>query len=279
VAAQARRPDRWIIVDDGSTDDTLAIARRWAQQLDFVTVMTTAAVEDGPDRLALAREARAFNLALDAAGWQQYTHVGKLDGDVELPPSWFATLLERFAADASLGLAGGRLVEAGPRGAWARIPIPGNHVHGAVKLFRRECLEDIGGIMPRLGWDTIDETYAQMRGYAVVSFDDLEAVHHRPYASADGRLRGRARHGECAWILHQSLPWVLGRSLKVTRTRPYGLSGVAFLYGYGRAAAGGVERVDDQEFRRFVRRELRRRMWPGRARRRPVTPAGTGTTA
>jgi biofilm PGA synthesis N-glycosyltransferase PgaC len=273
VAAQTRRPDRWIIVDDGSTDDTLAIARRWERELPFVTVMEVDQGAEGPDRLALAREARAFNLALDAAGWRDFTHVGKLDGDVELPPEWFGTLLQRFADDERLGLAGGRLVEPTPRG-WNRIPIPVTHVHGAVKLFDRDCLEAIGGIPERLGWDTIDETYARMRGYGVLSFDDLEARHHRPYGSADGRLRGKARHGECAWILHYSVPWVAARSLKLMRVAPYGVSGLAFLYGYGRAALTGIAQVEDVEFRRFVRRELRARM------RRPVRiTAGARTPA
>ncbi len=81
-----------------------------------------------------------------------------------------------------------------------------------------------------------------------------------PGARADGRLRGRARHGECAWILHYGLGWVSLRSLKVASVPPVGLSGVAFLYGYCRAALRGIPQVEDEDFRRFVRRELRARM-------------------
>ena len=133
-------------------------------------------------------------------------------------------------------------------------------MHGAVKLFRRECLEAIGGIPERLAWDTIDETYARMRGFETCSFADLIARHHRPWGSADGRLRGRARHGECAWILHYGFLWVFLRSFKVARVPPWGLSGLAFLFGYLRAAARRVPRVEDRDFRRFVRGELRARM-------------------
>ena len=50
------------------------------------------------------------------------------------------------------------------------------------------------------------------------------------------------------------------RSLKVARLRPYGLSGLAFLYGYLRAAARGEGRVEDERYRRFVARELRDRV-------------------
>src|ERR1700760_2082973 len=173
VAAQTARPARWVIVDDGSADTTLALAREIAAELDFVEVIEARGAAQGRDNLALAREARAFNQALAHAGWRDYDFIGKLDGDVELPPGWFATLLDRFAADPGLGLVGGRPGGADGEGRWRRLEIPAHHVHGAVKLFRRECLEAIDGIPERLGWDTIDETYARMRGYETRSFDDL----------------------------------------------------------------------------------------------------------
>jgi biofilm PGA synthesis N-glycosyltransferase PgaC len=261
LAAQTLPPDRWVVVDDGSRDGTLALARRLAAEIDFMEVISSGDLEvDGADKLAEAREARAFNLGLAHAGWRDYDFVGKLDGDVELPPEWLAALLARFAADPRLGLAGGRLVEADEDGGWHRIEIPAHHVHGAVKLFRRQCLEEIGGIPERLAWDTIDETYARMRGWGTRSFDDLVARHNRPWGSADGQLRGRARHGECAWILHYGPLWVTLRSVKVGRSSPPVVSGGAFLYGYVRAAARGVPRVEDPEFRRFTRAELRSRM-------------------
>jgi len=134
-------------------------------------------------------------------------------------------------------------------------------VPGTLKSYSLECFQAIGGVQERLGWDTIDETYARMRGYRTRVFAELVAHHHRPWGSADGTLRGRARHGRCAYIVQFPLPWVTLRAFKVARTRPRGLSGVAFLYGYLRAAAGGVRRVEDPAFRGFVRAELR-----GRAR-------------
>jgi poly-beta-1,6-N-acetyl-D-glucosamine synthase len=274
LAAQELRPARWVVVDDGSRDGTLALARRLAGEIDFMEVIEAASqVGPGVDNLALAREARAFNLGLAHAGADGYELIGKLDGDVELPPEWLSTLAARFAAEPRLGLAGGRLVEADGEGGWKRLEIPAHHVHGAVKLFRRECLEAIGGIPERLGWDTIDETYARMRGWETRSFAELVARHHRPWGSADGRLRGCARHGECAWILHYNPAWVTLRSLKVGRSSPPVASGAAFLYGYARAAARRTPRVEDPDFRRFTRAELRARM---RAALGRLDPARSG---
>ena len=85
--------------------------------------------------------------------------------------------------------------------------------------------------------------------------------HLRAHGSADGRLRGCARHGACAWIAHYPALFVLLRGLKVGATfSPPGLSGLAFLGGYVAAALRAVPRVEDPMFRRFIRGELRARV-------------------
>jgi glycosyltransferase involved in cell wall biosynthesis len=274
VAAQTRPPDAWVVVDDGSDDDTRAILRSLEPEIPFMLVV--AAPERHPvgrqrDRLAAAAAPRAFNAGLACADAGSYTHVGKLDGDVELPPQYFEQLLDRFAQDPVLGIACGDLVE--PHGTgWKRIRIPEHHVHGALKLYSRACFEAIGGVQERLGWDTIDETYARLYAFRTRSFADLVAVHHRPWASADGRLRGCARHGTCAFIARYGPGWVALRSLKIATTRPLGLAGLAFLFGYLRAAVLSVPRVEDDEFGCFVRREHRRRI--RRSLRLARTPEG-----
>jgi glycosyltransferase involved in cell wall biosynthesis len=263
VAAQELTPERWIVVDDRSDDGTLKVLRRLESELPFLTVAQTDAAPAGPvrDRLARAAAPRTFNAGLALAGdLERYTHVMKLDGDIELPPTYLRDLMERFAADPSLGLAGGVLDEPTADGGMRRIRIAANHVHGALKCYSAACFVAIGGVQERLGWDTIDETYARMRGFRTVRFEDLVGIHHRPIGSADGTLRGHARHGECAYIAHHTLTWVSLRAFRVGRRRPRALSGLAFVYGFVRAAARRVERVPDPEYRRFARRELRRRM-------------------
>jgi glycosyltransferase involved in cell wall biosynthesis len=260
VAAQTLPPAEWVVIDDGSTDGTLALLRGLEAQVPFLAVHARPRdTEAVPDRLAIAAAPRAFNHGLRAARTKDFTHVAKLDGDVELPADYLEQLTRRFAADPGLGIACGDLVEPREHG-MERLAIPPSHVHGALKCYTRACFEAIGGVQERLGWDTIDETYARMRGFRTASFRELVAVHLRPLASADGTLRGRARHGTCAYIAHFGAVWVALRAVKVAGSRPRVTSGLAFFYGYVRAAALRTEQVPDREFRRFVRRELRGRM-------------------
>ena len=269
LAAQSSPPARWFVIDDCSSDDTYAQLSALRGQLPFMTLMRAPAQAQGArDRLAHAVEARNFNLALAHAKAEEpsscFTHVMKLDGDIELPPDYLHMLLERFAADRRLGLASGVLVEPARDGSMRAITIPRYHVHGSLKCWTRACFAAIGGIEERLGWDTIDEVYARMRGYPPRSFTDLVCIHHRQHGSADGILRGHARHGECAYIVHYDLLWVTLRACKVAvARRPLGLSGLAFLCGYLRAAVRKVARVPDPAYRSFTRRELRGRLTCG----------------
>ena len=76
--------------------------------------------------------------------------------------------------------------------------------------YTRACFEAIGGVQERLGWDTIDETYARMRGFKTRSFTDLVAVHHRPLGE---RRRHAARSRPPRRVrLHRALQPPLGRA-------------------------------------------------------------------
>ncbi len=260
--AQELAPARWIVLDDNSTDGTRELLESLAADVPFLEVRGVAAATPhagARDRLARAAAPRNFNLGLATVDWREYTHVMKLDGDIELEPSYLRVLMERFDAEPRLGLAGGVLVEPLPDG-WRSIEIPRHHVHGALKCYSRDCLEAIGGVQERLGWDTIDETYARMRGFLTRSFEDLVSIHHRPWGSADGALRGLMRLGECAYITHYPPLWVALRSVKLAARRPVGVVGLAYAFGYGRAFARRRARVEDSDYRRFTRRELRERL-------------------
>jgi poly-beta-1,6-N-acetyl-D-glucosamine synthase len=272
MAAQELAPARWIVIDDSSSDETLEILRSLAPEVPFMDVLQAPPKTPhagARDRLARAAAPRNFNAGLAADDWRRYTHVMKLDGDIELPPSYLRVLMERMASDPRIGLAGGVLVEPTPAGDLRPLIIPLHHVHGALKCYSRECFAAIGGVHERLGWDTIDETYARMRGFVTVSFDDLVSTHHRPWGTADGALRGRARLGECAYITQYPPSWAVLRAIKLTSVRPRGIVGLAYLFGYCRAAVRRTERVRDSEYRRFTHRELRRRL-VGFALRRPT---------
>lgn len=273
MAAQTRPPDLWVVVDDGSTDHTLELLRRVEPELSFLRVIALAR-DDGRalDGLAQGRVIRAFNAGWSSIAGDGWDLIAKIDGDIDLPPHYFARVIEEFGRSPRLGMAGGHCAERRSDGSWRPLRIHEHHVPGALTVYSAACLASIGGLPEVLGWDTIDEVSARLHGFETRSFPELEARHLRATGAAAGLLRGQARHGACAWITHYPAYFVALRALRQASQPPRGVSGIAFLYGYVAAALKRTPRLPDAAFRRRMRAELRARLLPRPLRRSVPTP-------
>jgi biofilm PGA synthesis N-glycosyltransferase PgaC len=260
LAAQTEPPDQLLLVDDGSTDGSGELAEEFAAGHDWARAVRRPPRPRERDRLADAAEIRAFSWAVERLepGWDA---VGKLDADMELTPRVLESVRRELAADPRLGMTGPLIAEPGPDGVPARKPCGPEHVEGSTKFYRRECFEQIAPLPPFLGWDTIDESRARLRGWATRSFETPggDPLHMRPMGAHDGRLRAFRRWGLCAYAYGAHPAHVVAYGARLARERPYVAGGVSYLAGWVGAAARGAPRAEP-ELREFVRRDQWRRM-------------------
>lgn len=267
IEAQRRLPDRLLLVDDGSTDGSLALAEDFAATHRYVRVISRRRRPRERDRLANAHVLAAF---CDAVGELDivWDVVAKLDADMELTPQTLAELERRFEEDPRIGLAGPQTAALDASGSRNRERCPSAHVQGMTKFYRRECFEQIFPLPMRLGWDTVDEVSARMHGWRTASFDmpDGDPVHMRRMASRDGMLRGYRRSGRAAYIYGAQWWWVLPAGISRMRERPRLLGGLNYMAGWCLAALRRDPR-DDARRRAFLVREQRARAAGALARR------------
>jgi biofilm PGA synthesis N-glycosyltransferase PgaC len=260
IAAQQRPPDRLLLVDDGSTDGSPAVAERFAREHPYATALRRPPRRIGADRLADASEMRAFAWALERLD-EPWDVAAKLDADLRLAPGTLASIEARFADDARLGIAGPRLLSVDAAGRDVSHRTRPEHVEGATKFYRRACLEEIGPIPPILGWDTIDEIRARMHGWRTAGGepDEEPVLHLRPMGAHDGLARAFRRWGACAYGYGEHPLHVLLIALRRTRERPRVVGGASYLAGWAYAGMRRAPRAEP-ELRAYVRRHQLRRI-------------------
>ncbi len=194
IVSQTVHPLRWVIVSDGSTDATDEIVRKYAEQYEFIQLYRITE----PHPRNFSAQANAINTGFVQMKDLDYDFIGNLDADITLEPSYFGSLLDELSRDSMLGLSGGQLFEDYGQGFVSRAGNQTFCVAHGVQMFRRACLEALGGgyaALPYGGSDWHAEVTTRMRGWHVRSFAAIKAFHHRPTGAADGYLRYCYRQG------------------------------------------------------------------------------------
>lgn len=253
VLRQSVLPTRWIIIDDGSSDETPSILAEYADQHDFIRVIRR---EDRGRRAVGAGVVEAFDAGCKTINVRDYVYVCKLDLDLELPPRYFEILIERMEAIPRIGTCSGKPYFCTTDGTLVSEACGDETSIGASKFYRVACFLDIGGFVPQVMWDGIDCHRCRMKGWIACSWDEpeLRFIHLRPMGSSDRSIwTGRMRHGSGQYFIGTSLTYMTSSALFRMTRRPFVVGGVGMWWGYVSSMVAGRTRYDDLGFRRFLR--------------------------
>jgi len=253
VIHQTVLPLRWVIVDDGSTDRTAYIVSRYVPRYSWIQILRRPPRQDR----TFAGKVRAFNAGYERIGEQKYEVIGNLDADVSFEHDYIEFLLEKFAADPTLGVAGTIFQEEGYSS--ESNSFEGHtHVAGGCQLFRKRCFNDISGFVPNKagGVDWIAVTSARMRGWKTRSFREKVFFHHRHLGTAERSVVSSLfSYGEKDYYLGGHPVWELFRVGYRLTQRPYVLGGLALGTGYCCGFLRRIPRPVSGELMAFHRKE------------------------
>ncbi len=253
VAAQTVLPALWVIVDDGSSDRTPEILEAWKSKLPYLRVVRRekrSARSVGPGVID------TFCTGLETVDLDRFEYVCKLDLDLELPTRYFEIMIDRMQADARLGTCSGKAYYPGPDAKLISEGVGDEMSVGAMKFYRTACFRQIGGFVRQVMWDGIDCHRARMLGWKAMSWDedDIRVVHLRPMGSSHvGIWTGRKRHGFGQHFMGTSLAYMTASAIYRLPQRPVLIGALANWWGFVQSMLKGRNRLDDREFRRFLR--------------------------
>ena len=247
IINQVVRPAKWIIVDDGSTDSTRTIVKSYALQYEFITLIELPA----RSKRQPGGES-AISQGLNQIELSDYEFVARFDADLRFESDYFARMLEEFTADPTLGIAGGGLYIQQDRALRPELA-PDYHVRGALKMYRRECYEDIGGLTTGIGWDTIDEVTAWTKGWTTKSFFECQVIHRRPTGEGLRASRVYWERGKAEYFTWSHAFFVGAKTLKIAADAAGPVCALCFLAGFVWSYVQRYDRLSDPEFTRIRR--------------------------
>jgi biofilm PGA synthesis N-glycosyltransferase PgaC len=265
VVAQTLRPALWVIVDDGSTDETPDILEEYRARHDWIRIVQK---PDRGHRAVGPGVIEAFYAGYATIDPAAFPYLCKLDLDLDLPPRYFQTLVERMEADPRIGTCSGKPYVR--RGGELVSERRGDEMSvGMTKFYRRACFEAIGGFVHAVMWDAIDCHKARQLGWRAVSWDhpDLDFEHLRPMGSSQSSIyTGKRRHGFGQYYMGSDPLFFAATCLFRMTEPPYVLGGLSMMQGYLGAWMRGAAQQEDAELRRFIRAYQRRALFRGKSR-------------
>ena len=226
IIKQTNRPFKLIVVDDNSTDSSASIIKSYCDKYDWIRYVYHSSKNEKSQG---AKVIRAFNYGLSKISLEGIDVITKMDGDLELPSHYFSQINKAFKS-LNVGLAGGYILEK-KNGYWKKVPQASYHIRGALKSYRVECFNKIGGFMDILGWDGIDEMKSFFYGWES-KIIDIGVKHYRPTSSDYDKPALYFKLGSANYKNGGNLFLAFIRSLVKSTRKPYILNGYCYLKGY-----------------------------------------------
>ena len=258
VLSQTVLPIKWVVVDDGSTDKTSEIVKRYLPANAWMTLVERPKRSDR----SFASKADAVNAAYETVRCLEFDVIGNLDADISFAEDHFEFLLSKFTENPGLGVAGAVFNEDGYNSG-ADSFAGRKYVSGQCQLFRRQCWEEIGGYFPHRagGVDSIAVTTARMKGWHTETFRERPYRHHRKMGTAThGPVGAAFSNGERDYYLGGHPLWEIFRVGYRCTKKPYLVGGIALGCGYFFSLLRRAPRPVSKELMAFHRKDQMARL-------------------
>ena len=249
LVQQTLLPSKIVVVNDHSIDKTGEIANQFVVDYPIVSLLN---IPSAAVHLPGSKVIKAFQKGLETLD-NDYDFIVKADADLIFPEHYFETIAGHFEADSSTGMAGGfAYIE--QNGAYVLENLTDkDHIRGAFKAYRKAAFEQIGGLKPAMGWDTVDELLCKFYNWKVVTDTSLKVKHLKP-TGANYNPTARYKQGEAFYSLGYGwmITAIAAAKLALLKKKP--LLFLDYMNGFFKAKWHKKELLVTQEQAQFIRK-------------------------
>lgn len=246
---QSLLPEKIVVVDDNSSDETASIATSFCEKHSFISLVKTSSSEV---HLPGSKVINAFYEGLESLE-EEYDIICKFDADLIFPKNYLEIISAHFEANPKVGMAGG-FCTIEKNGRWILENLTSkDHIRGALKAYRKECFKEIGGLKPSMGWDTADELLAQYHGWKIVTDDSLHVKHLKPTGFVYNK-EAKLKQGEAFYKLRYGFLITLIAALKLSFKKKKAVLLIDYFQGYFKAKTQNMPFLVSKKEGAFIRR-------------------------
>jgi glycosyltransferase involved in cell wall biosynthesis len=249
LVEQTVHPTKVVVVNDSSTDSTPEIVLDFAKKHSWISL-----VNKTSDAIHLpgSKVIQAFQKGLETLD-ENYDLMVKVDADLIFPPNYFETIIQHFQSDATIGMVGG-FCYIEKNGEWILENLTDkNHIRGALKAYRKATFQQIGGLRPQMGWDTVDELLCKFFNWKVITDESLHVKHLKP-TGANYNKTARYKQGEAFYTLGYGFIITAIASLKLAMRKGKPFLFIDYLVGFWKAKLANRPLLVSTEQARFIRK-------------------------
>lgn len=250
MLSQTIKPDLWIFVDDSSIDQSKEIILQATEDHTWIRYLYSGSLNP---RSRGKKIADLFILGLNSCdiSWE---FCSKIDADMVLPKNYFEEIFYLFKREEKLGICSGNtyFIKKGKERMEKVMP---SHTRGGLKTYRRDCLDDIGGIPPVDGWDGIDNILAASKGWETRNIRGLFALHQRKTGSMKSKLQTSYEIGVRSHYMGYGSLYMIVKSIHYGMKTLSLFSSILMIWGFTVSMIKKKARYGDGDFVRTLRRQ------------------------
>lgn len=248
LVEQTVLPAKIVVVNDNSTDNTAVVVNSFISKHPFISLVnkTSDAVH-----LPGSKVIQAFQTGFNTLD-ENYDLIVKIDADLIFPANYFETIIKHFQSDERIGMAGG-FCYIEKNGEWILENLTDkDHIRGALKAYRKETFQQIGGLKPAMGWDTVDELLCKFYNWEVVTDESLPVKHLKP-TGANYNQKARYKQGEAFYTLGYGFVITAIASIKLAMMKKKPLLFIDYMNGFWKAKKSKTPLLVTAEQAKFIR--------------------------
>lgn len=248
LISQTVLPSKIVVVNDNSTDRTAEVVLEFAKNNPYISLVNKSSENI---HLPGSKVIQAFEKGLETLD-DNYDLIVKIDADLIFPSNYFETIIKHFQSDERIGMVGG-FCYIEKNGEWILENLTDkDHIRGALKAYRKETFQQIGGLKPAMGWDTVDELLCKFYNWKVVTDESLHVKHLKPTGASYNKA-ARYKQGEAFYSLGYGFIITAISSLKLAMRKGKPLLFIDYIMGFWKAKSSGKPLFVTAEQAKFFR--------------------------